>query len=314
MRRMSTVAALVALFCLHSAAAAGALGIIAPASALLGDAITVYVPPQSDIRRISVTLSSGDGKVVVTAHAFPYVEGGKISAWVAVLGVPTTISPGNYRVETTIATGSGVDRRDSPISIGARKFAHENIDLDQELTDLQTEDSATKAKQARDLWHILTTFDNKAVYQLGPLIVPVDKYVVTSPFAERRLFVFVHGGDQRSIHEGIDLAVPAGTPIRAAGAGRVVFDGNWLMTGDTIVIEQLPGVYSLYFHMERSAVAQGEIVKQGQIIGYVGASGLATGPHLHWQVEVDGVPVDPMSLLETGLLNVSTLASLSASR
>jgi murein DD-endopeptidase MepM/ murein hydrolase activator NlpD len=222
------------------------------------------------------------------------------------MGVPTTIAPGVYTLRTDVASGSRIARESSEIEVVSRSFHHEDIDLDQDLSNLQTEKNELKSQQAQELWHILTTFRPDAVFQTRRFIVPVAKYVVTAPFAERRVYVFAHGGSQSSIHQGIDLAVPAGTPVEASGAGRVIFAGSWLMTGNTVVIEHLPGVYSLYFHMERLLVQAGQEVKQAEPIGLVGATGLATGPHLHWQIEIGGVAVDPMRLVTAGLIEQAT--------
>lgn len=300
-RRLSVAAVLLASF-LVMALPAETVQVRAPASTVLGDAIAISVNPLPGIESMRVELVDAAGVAVGASPAFPLEADRRVGSWVALLGVPTTIEPGHYHLLTIVRTAGGADREQSPIVVAGRSFRHEDIDLNQDLSLLQKENTAAKTRQAQELWHILTRFHEHAVYQTGPLIVPVTKYFVSSPYGERRLFVFAHGGSQRSIHQGIDLGVDAGTPIMAAGAGRVMFAGPMIMTGNSAVIEQLPGVYSLYFHMERLLVQAGEVVKQGQTIGYAGSTGLATGPHLHWQVEVDGVAVNPMSLLKRGLV------------
>lgn len=273
-----------------------------PESTVLGEAITISVNPLPGIESVRVELVDAAGEVVGASPAFPLASDRRASSWIALLGVPTSLEPGRYHLITIVRTAGAVVREKAPITVEGRSFRHEDIALNEDLSVLEEEDTIAKTRQAQELWHILTRFQEDAVYQTGPLIVPVAKYFVSSPFGERRLYVFAHGGSQHSIHQGIDLAVDAGTPVMAAGAGRVMFAGSWIMTGDTAVIEQLPGVYSLYFHMERLLVHAGDLVKQGQTIGYAGSTGLATGPHLHWQVEVGGVAVDPMSLLKRGLV------------
>ena len=281
----------------------------APKSVILGDALTVSIPYERDITRVSVALTNTSGVVVSGVRAFPFPSIAKPTSWIAIMGIPTTIAPGGYDLRTTVDSGGRISGESAEIEVVSRSFYHEDINLDQDLTDLQTEQTELKKQQAEELWHILTSFQPDSVYQTRPFIVPVSKYIVTSPFAERRLFVFAHGGNEASIHQGIDLAVPAGTPVEASGAGRVVFAGSWIMTGNSVVIEHLPGVYSLYFHMERLLVKVGQEVKQAEPIGLVGETGLATGPHLHWQIEIGGVAVDPMSLVKTGLIEQTTGAA-----
>ena len=302
-------AACIGILLLLAAHAVTALEVLAPKSTLPGDAISIIVSDAPSLSGAQVTLFTASGTYVASARAFRYAAAQDAQVWIALLGVPSTSAPGSYLLKAIISTGNGQIERDSSLDVGVRAFRHENIHLDASLTNLQTEDSAIKTQQAEQLWHILTSFDPNVVLQTGPFALPVENPIVTSPFGEQRLFTFVGGGSQPDVHQGIDLAVPAGTPIRAAGAGKVVYAGSWLITGNSVVIEHLPGVYSLYYHMERTLVTAGQIVSQGQEIGLVGATGLATGPHLHWQIEVSGVAVDPMSLVRSGLIDPSQVVA-----
>ena len=278
------------------------LTVAAPGSVVLGDVVSVQVPYSTQISNMSVRLIDSGGRVLGASRAFPYPNESSPRSWVALVGIPTTIYPGDYTLETRVVQNQREIRSRSPLKVLSRSFHRENIDLDGTLSELQKEQTPLKTAQAQELWRLLTTFNPAAVFQATPFIVPVKNFVVTAPFAERRNYVFARGGRQASIHQGIDLAVPAGTPVEAAAAGRVVFAGPLIMTGNTVVIEHMPEVYSLYFHMERLLVKKGEQVSQGQSVGLVGSTGLATGPHLHWQVEVDGVAVNPMSLVKQGLI------------
>jgi murein DD-endopeptidase MepM/ murein hydrolase activator NlpD len=98
-------------------------------------------------------------------------------------------------------------------------------------------------------------------------------------------------------HAGIDLTAPAGTPVQAAAAGRVVWAGPRGSFGNAVLIAHGRGVRTLYAHLSRVEVALGQRLAQGQEVGLVGASGRATGPHLHFEVRVRGAAVDPLSAL-----------------
>jgi murein DD-endopeptidase MepM/ murein hydrolase activator NlpD len=118
------------------------------------------------------------------------------------------------------------------------------------------------------------------------LIWPVNG-PVTSPFGMR----------WGRMHEGIDIGVPAGTPIRAAAAGTIIYAG-WLGGyGNLVAIDHGNGLSTAYGHQSSIAVGYGQTVAQGQVIGYVGSTGHSTGPHLHFEVRVNGAPVDPLGYL-----------------
>jgi len=95
-------------------------------------------------------------------------------------------------------------------------------------------------------------------------------------------------------HRGVDYAAPTGTPIRAAGDGKVVFRGTQGGYGNVVILQHGSNITTLYGHMSRFSSARvGSHVRQGDVIGYVGSTGFATGPHLHWAIYVNGLPVNP---------------------
>jgi murein DD-endopeptidase MepM/ murein hydrolase activator NlpD len=81
-----------------------------------------------------------------------------------------------------------------------------------------------------------------------------------------------------------------------------------VISGKTVVLEHLPGVYGLHYHLEETRVAVGDTVEATDVIGTVGATGLATGPHLHWEVRVSRVPVEPEVLLSAGLIDIDAIS------
>ena len=163
----------------------------------------------------------------------------------------------------------------------------------------------------RNLLTILKTVDTAHVYENNGLEVPVAHYLRKSSFyGDRRRFLYDDGTSARSIHNGIDYSAEPGTPVYAAGAGRVVFSGERIISGNTIVIEHLPGVYTLYYHMNSLAAAEGDMLSAGIKVGTVGATGLATGAHLHWEVRVGGVAVDPKPLTGGSIIDKDFILSI----
>lgn len=126
----------------------------------------------------------------------------------------------------------------------------------------------------------------------GKMIKPVNA-PVTSSFGYRTHPIY---GDAR-LHAGVDLGAGYSTAIKAAKAGKVITASVLSGYGNVIIIDHGGGISTLYAHQSSFAVSLGARVTQGQVIGYVGATGQVTGPHLHWEVRVNGAPVNPMGYL-----------------
>jgi murein DD-endopeptidase MepM/ murein hydrolase activator NlpD len=121
---------------------------------------------------------------------------------------------------------------------------------------------------------------------------PVDG-PVTSPFGYRIHPIL----GVRKLHTGIDIDAPSGAAIGAAAAGKVILAQTYGGYGRAVVVDHGGGLTTLYAHQSEIAVSVGQVVDRGQVLGYVGCSGSCTGPHLHFEVRVNGVPVDPLSYL-----------------
>jgi murein DD-endopeptidase MepM/ murein hydrolase activator NlpD len=126
----------------------------------------------------------------------------------------------------------------------------------------------------------------------GAFRMPVPGSVI-SGFGKRSIV----NGAPRSPHAGIDLRARTGTPLRAPNGGRVTLVDDLYFTGTTIVIDHGLGVHSVLCHLSSARVRAGDPVTRGQLIGATGASGRATGPHLHWSIRVNGARVDPLAVI-----------------
>ena len=112
----------------------------------------------------------------------------------------------------------------------------------------------------------------------------------------------VYNGTPKSPHSGMDIAAPKGTPVRAPADGVITFVAPDLyLTGGTVLLDHGHGISSNFLHLSRIDVKVGDVVKQGDVIGAVGATGRATGPHLHWGMSWFDVRIDPLLVLERGI-------------
>lgn len=260
------------------------------ASAVPGDTIPVVLHSSREIPETVITILSGEDTVIGSATTFP-LETAPDAGYRAGALIPlnSLIAPGTYRIE--IPAESEILIR--TLDIHPRDFTAEEIALTEENTAIKTDTSKERMEQIKKLSAILLTRSDDAPVFNGPFILPVNATRRTSGYGDRRMYKFAQGGSQRNIHYGIDFGIPEGTPVFSSGDGRVVLAEFRITTGWTIVVEHLPGVYSLYYHLSALDTARGEIVRAGTLIGKSGCTGLSTGPHLHWEFRVNGEAVDP---------------------
>jgi murein DD-endopeptidase MepM/ murein hydrolase activator NlpD len=281
-----------------------------PTTAIRGEAVSGLVSTQRPLQTLDVALlgPGGRGRALVSARGLrlpgePVASSKRGEQWAFLLGLPSTLEAGLYTLQVSGTAAEGLFIYLAEITVHHRSFRMESISFDQALSSLMTSPSALREREAAELLEVLATFRGSAVFHTAALALPVQGARRTSLYADRRLYRYVDGGSSRSLHNGVDLACPEGTPVTAAGSGRVVLAGSRLMTGNSVVLEHLPGVYSLYYHLRDVEVQEGDLVAQGACIGTVGSTGLATGPHLHWELRVAGVAVDPEIFLDRPLID-----------
>jgi murein DD-endopeptidase MepM/ murein hydrolase activator NlpD len=221
------------------------------------------------------------------------------TVFAAILAVPSTLRPGKavVRAEPAIAGLAEI-----PLVIMDRDFVSETIALDEANTDLRTLPDAQKTLEAERLWVILNR-QGETIYSGDIFGAPVTSTRRTSFFGDRRVYRYVDGSADTAIHAGIDYGVPRGTPVSAPVAGKVVLARPRIVTGNSVVVEHLPGLYSLYYHLDTIAVSEGDVVGKGTILGESGSTGLATGPHLHWEIRAAGENADPDAFMRRPVLD-----------
>ena len=226
-------------------------------------------------------------------------EEGQQKLMAALLAVPSTALAGAsvIRIES-----SGGVLGELNLTIESREFASETIALNRQNTELRTVPDPQKTAESELLWTILSRTGTE-IYASFPFAPPVTSTRRTSRYGDRRLYQYSDGATDTTIHAGIDFGVPEGTRVLASARGKVVLARARIVTGYTVVLEHLPGLYSLYYHMANIAVSEGSIVETGAFLGQSGSTGLATGPHLHWEIRVSGENADPDAFLARVVLD-----------
>jgi murein DD-endopeptidase MepM/ murein hydrolase activator NlpD len=279
--------------------------IIAPSQGRPGDLLHVLVASDEPLASVTVTLQDSGKPDLTHAVGFRVSSKGARETWAALIGVPASAVTRPYFLGLRIEAGPRSCILLKPFTLQRRAFFSERIGLTKDLTSLYSAPDPRKIAEYRALSHVLTTAHPDALYETGALLMPFPEARRTSGYGDRREYELAGGTRELAIHEGLDLAEPTGTPVPAAGRGRVVFASARILTGNTIIIEHLPGLFSIYYHLSALAAAEGEMVEKGQVIGKVGMTGFATGPHLHWEIQSSGIAVDPDELTQDPLLDTN---------
>jgi murein DD-endopeptidase MepM/ murein hydrolase activator NlpD len=260
-----------------------------PAAARPGDCLVFSFAPAAGTQSATVTLRAAGGSVLATVPAFDTGTG----TLVALIGLDQSTKPGSLTAAATAIRHGIPIASVSSVLVESREFHEEEIAFDAANTAIKTDLGKKRMQEIRALSALLLSRNPESVRFSGIFIPPVKPTRRTALFGDRRTYVYANGERERETHNGIDYGIPTGTPVFASGGGRVVMARTRISTGKTLVIEHFPGVYSLYYHCSSLLAREGEFVKAGEKIALSGATGLATGPHLHHEYRVGGVAVSP---------------------
>ena len=200
--------------------------------------------------------------------------------WLAIVGLPLTLKPGNQQLTSA--------NRQLSFVVGSKKYPEQHITLkNKRQVNPEPEDLKRIEKEQ---------FLQLAAYRTFSPVTPsnliLDKPVdgpLSSKFGVRRFF----NGEERNPHSGLDFAVPAGTPIKSPAAGKVILVGDYFFNGNTVFVDHGQGFISMFCHMSKISVKVGDAVPRGGVVGLVGSTGRATGPHMHWNISLNETRVDP---------------------
>lgn len=260
--------------------------------------VEVVLDPRAVIQGHTTTASVEiDGATAVratlSAATSPFVQ--TPDGWRTLLGVPVLTKPGplKLRLEADLRDGRTVVR-DVTIQVLDARYPRERINLPKEVTD-RLERNQEAIRKERALVNQFWTQVTPERLWSGRFMLPAQGRI-SSHFGTLRSY---NGGPYDSFHEGLDIANATGTPIVAPARGRVVLaEPDLLVRGGAVILDHGWGVHTAFWHQSAILVKVGDVVEQGQIIGRIGAKGMVTGPHLHWDVRLGSVNVSPLEWTE----------------
>ena len=283
----------------------GLLGLVFQPVSAQQDPVQVQILPQTNIQVSASALDQGDVVLVTltTTKAItpsllwrdkeiPLASNTEKTKWFGFLEASLGAHPGKNKALVRLTIGSQVKTSEMEILIQAKDYGLRNLTLPKELVDL---DGPTLERVQKESSVVAGVWSRPLAEQLwqGPFIRPVSGEI-SEIFGVKSIF----NNQPRSPHSGVDLRGEKGTPILAVNRGRVVLIADHFFTGNTVLIDHGGGIQSMYFHMDRVGVESGQTIAKGDVIGWVGATGRATGPHLHFGVRVNGTTVDPLHFIQ----------------
>ena len=223
---------------------------------------------------------------------FPHADG-----HAAVVGVDVEVKPGPQPWRLAVVEPGWAPRTvTGRLTVLGRDFAVQRLTLPPAMVDLDPETERRALAEGQHLRSLYRTITPERLWR-GRFVRPVAGDQPGTGFGARRII----NGKPRAPHTGIDYAVERGTPVVAVNRGRVALVAEYFFPGRLVVVDHGLGLHTLYFHLDSVAVTDGEMVDRGQPLGTVGATGRATGPHLHFGVQIGPARVDPAVLLSLDL-------------
>lgn len=215
--------------------------------------------------------------------------------YTVLLAVDLETPPAAYPVEFEAQGASGTRyRQHVPITVADGRFPVQQLTLPKGMVDLDAE-TLTRVRREQQVMASIWDTWRDGPYWWQAFALPLDGTPdVTSEFGLRRIL----NNQPRRPHNGIDFRASPGTPVLASNGGLVVYIGEMFFNGKSVILHHGGGLFTTYFHLQDFQVSMGQEVVKGGVIGWVGATGRATGPHLHWGANLRGVRFDPRRLLE----------------
>lgn len=240
--------------------------------------------PQGDVVQLEIQNLKGDYErleAVFNKTRYPIYrqESGR---YLGLIPINPLQGTGTYSL--LVRTPDGTVLYEKPLVVKDAGFKSQNVTVSKSTSSLQPEPGEIEAIVAFKKAELHTRWWDRQ------LIAPVDD-CVNSPFGNKRYYNGVFSGEY---HKGIDHKSPQGRIVRAVTGGKVTIARHYRLHGGTVGINHGQGLTSIYIHLSRIDVKNGQTVQQGEPIGLVGSTGFATGPHLHWGLYVHSIPVNPV--------------------
>ena len=279
------------------------------AAALAAHALSVsaFVKPALDVSHRARAIHPGEVVVLevrspappadVSATAFGheirFFRDASDGVWRGLVGIDLTTEPGAYELAVRASTaGGGRAEIAYTLEVAPKEFPTRHLKVQPSFVNPPPEVIERIQREAAETAAIFRSASPERLWR-GGFARPVPGRS-TSSFGRRS----VYNGEPRSPHSGTDFRAGKGVAIKAPNTATVILTGDLYFSGKVVILDHGWGLYSYFAHLSAIDVAEGDVVRRGDVVGRVGSTGRVTGPHLHWTVRLNDARVDPLALME----------------
>jgi murein DD-endopeptidase MepM/ murein hydrolase activator NlpD len=244
---------------------------------------------QGDVVTLTLVLPASDAAPVgrLGDHDVPFFRLDDAGRFGALVGIDIDAPTGKQTLTVTLGNRTVAK---VPVLIQVQHFPTQTLTVPDEMVHLDDE-TLVRVKQEQQQALSAMAPVTPSRWWSGSFVVPTDGPRMGS-FGKRRII----NGEPRNPHSGEDFSAPEGSQVVAANDGVVCLVSDHFFSGRSIFIDHGDGLYTMYFHLSKVSVEPSQHVQKGQVIGLVGSSGRATGPHLHWGARLNGARINPLEL------------------
>ena len=273
------------IFCSEIACAANSGEVIWPKR------VEVHQGEVVEVKMKGESLAAVEGQL--GNEIFYFYPSGRVT-FSTLIGADVEAKPGSSKLLLKATSSTGNERYgEVAIKIKAKAFRKESFNVSPSFDHMSPETIEEIRREQAAFARVFAVPSAERMWN-GLFVRPVPHEASASSFGFRRII----NGVPRAPHSGTDLSAPIGTEVLATNHGRVALVGNFFFAGGSVVLDHGAGLFTMYFHLSEFKVAEGAMVKKGDVVALSGVTGRVTGPHLHWGARLLNARIDPLQLLK----------------
>lgn len=249
-------------------------------------------------KEINASMQILNDKKVIEASPFYSISNSKIKnknkEFLCGLPLSTLLENGNYSLKVIFSLPDGkIHYFALPLQFTPKSFNEKIIDFNENNKKITMENSVKKMKQREKLSEIFSTVIYSDIFHLTNFSLPIQINQKKASFGDKQIIQYSNGKKMTNIHFGIDYEILNKTEIKACADGKIILAENMISTGFSVVIEHLPGLYSVYYNLSEINIKEGEQIKLGEQIGFSNDTEFSNESNFHWEIRLNNLAINP---------------------